>query len=73
MTDCPRCVARDIARSPAPVRERALAANEHLRQLAREEWAADVRQLRERNAAAGEKLDSVRGLDAARPSGHTTD
>lgn len=63
-------MARDIARMPAVLREKALAANEHLRELAREEWREDVRQLRERQSVAGKDVDSVRGVDDAGAPGH---
>lgn len=58
---------------PEPLRDKRLAADETLRELAREEWRADMRQLRERQPAAGEDVDLVRGVDDAGAPGHTTD
>lgn len=63
-------MARDIARTPAVLRDKILGSNENLRELAREEWREDVRQLRERNPAAGEDVDSVRGVDDAGAQGY---
>lgn len=63
-------MARDIARTPAVLRDKILASNENLRELAREEWREDVRQLQERKPAAGEDVDSVRGVDDAGAQGY---
>ena len=53
MLNCLRCQARDIARTPARRRDEILSKNEHLRELAREEFREDMRQLR--------------GIDATKP------
>lgn len=72
MGNCQRCVARQVARMPQALRDKRLAADETLRELAREEWREDVRQLREHQRAADEALDSVRGVDDAGAPGHQT-
>jgi len=46
MLRCERCQARDIARMPESARNERLSENEHLRELAREEFRADMRRLR---------------------------
>ena len=59
MDGCQRCRARWIARLPGALRERELQRLPELRDAARAEYRADLRELRGGDARRADDLDSV--------------
>ena len=59
MDGCQRCRARWIARLPGALRERELQRLPELRDAARAEYGADLRELRGGDARRADDLDSV--------------